>query len=134
MHKNISYLYAFFGFFLIACGVVAVDLAGEQANTALVTGIAGGLVALTAGHFLNRGHRWGFILGITEAGILTLLLGWRSGTYFLKLLGLMQESQEATPTETAGMAFLLTTAMLVIALLTLSVSIMFSKQVFRETK
>ncbi len=134
MHKNISYLYAFFGFFLIACGVVAVDLAGEQANTALITGIAGGLIGLTAGHFLNRGHRWGFILGIIEAGILTLVLGWRSATYFMKLLGLIQESQEAASTETAGMAFLLTTAMLVIALLTLTVSVMFSRQVLRETK
>lgn len=134
MHKNISYLYAFFGFFMLACGAVAVDLAGEQAKTALITGAAGGLIGLTAGHFLNRGHRWGFILGATEAALLTLLLGWRSATYFGKLLGMMQQTQESGATETAGMAFLLTTAMLVIALLTLTVSVMFAKQVLRETK
>lgn len=134
MYKNISYLFAFFGFFLLACGVVAVDLAGEQANTALITGAAGGLIGLTAGHFLNRGKRWGFVLGTIEAGILTLLLGWRSATYFLKLLGLMQQPQDTFSTETAGMAFLLTTAMLVIAFLTLAVSVMFGKQVLRETK
>lgn len=134
MHKNISYLYAFFGFFLLACGVVAVDLAGEQASTALITGAAGGLIGLTAGHFLNQGKRWGFILGAAEAGLLTLLLGWRAATYFTRLLGMMQQSQESAATETAGMAFLLTTAMLVIALLTLTVSVMFAKQVLRETK
>ena len=134
MHKNISYLYAFFGFFMLACGVVAVDLAGEQAMTALITGAAGGLIGLTAGHFLNRGHRWGFILGAVEAGLLTLILGWRSATYFIKLLGMVQEAQETGTTETAGMAFLLTTAMLVIALLTFAVSVMFAKQVLRETK
>ena len=134
MHKNISYLYAFFGFFLLACGAVAVDLAGEQANTALITGAAGGLLGLTAGHFLNRGRRWGFMLGTIEAGILTLLLGWRSATYFLKLIGMMQQPQDTLTTETAGMAFLLTTAMLVIAFLTLAVSVMFGKQVLRETK
>ncbi|MBC5991471.1 hypothetical protein [Pontibacter cellulosilyticus] len=134
MHKNLSYLYAFFGFFLLACGAVAVDLAGEQAKTALITGAAGGLIGLTAGHFLNRGHRWGFILGTAEAGLLTLLLGWRATAYFIKLLGMMQQGQETGNTETAGMAFLLTTAMLVIAFLTLTVSIMFGKQVLRETK
>ena len=134
MYKNLSYLYAFFGFFMLACGVVAVDLAGEQANTALFTGAAGGLLGLTAGHFLNRGKRWGYLLGTLEAGLLTLLLGWRAATYFLRLLGMMQEPQQAASTETAGMAFLLTTAMLVIALLTLTVSVMFGKQVLRETK
>ncbi|MEJ8801913.1 hypothetical protein [Pontibacter sp. H249] len=134
MHKNLSYLYAFFGFFMLACGVVAVDLAGEQANTALITGAVGGLMGLTAGHFLNRGHRWGFILGAVEAGMLTLILGWRSATYFIKLLGMMQGTQETATTEKAGMAFLLTTAMLVIALLTFAVSVMFAKQVLRETK
>lgn len=134
MHKNISYLYAFFGFFLIACGVVAVDLAGEQAMTALLTGAAGGLLGLTAGHFLNRGKRWGFILGMAEAGVLTLLLGWRSATYFMNLLGVMRQPEHTLSTETAGMAFLLTTAMLVIAFLTLAVSVMFSKQVLKETK
>ncbi|WP_299821641.1 hypothetical protein [uncultured Pontibacter sp.] len=134
MHKNISYLYAFFGFFMLACGAVAVDLAGEQAKTALITGAAGGLIGLTAGHFLNRGHRWGFILGTAEAGLLTFVLGWRAATYFTRLLGMIQESQETGTTETAGMAFLLTTAMLVIALLTLTVSVMFAKQVLRETK
>ncbi|WP_237144188.1 hypothetical protein [Pontibacter pamirensis] len=134
MHKNISYLYAFFGFFMLACGVVAVDLAGEQAITALITGAAGGLIGLTAGHFLNRGKRWGFILGATEAGLLTLILGWRAATYFLSLLGMMQQPQNSLSTETAGMAFLLTTAMLVIAFLTLAVSVMFGKQVLRETK
>lgn len=134
MHKNISYLYAFFGFFMLACGVVAVDLAGEQASTALITGAVGGLIGLTAGHFLNRGKRWGFLLGAVEAGLLTLLLAWRSATYFLKLLGLMQQPQDTLSSETAGMAFLLTTAMLVIAFLTLAVSVMFAKQVLRETK
>lgn len=134
MHKNISYLYAFFGFFLLGCGVVAVDLAGEQANTALITGAVGGLLGLTAGHFLNRGKRWGFVLGTAEAGLLTLLLGWRSATYFLNLLGLIQQPQNTLSTETAGMAFLLTTAMLFITVLTLAVSVMFSKQVLRETK
>ena len=134
MHKNISYLYAFFGFFLLGCGAVAVDLAGEQANTALITGAIGGLLGLTAGHFLNRGKRWGFILGTVEAGLLTLLLGWRSGTYFVRLLQMVQQPTETDETQTAGMAFLLTTAMLVIALLTLTVSIMFAKQVLRETK
>jgi LytS/YehU family sensor histidine kinase len=134
MHKNISYLYAFFGFFLMACGVVAVDLAGEQANTALITGIVGGLIGLTAGHFLNRSHRWAFILGTAEAALLTILLSWRSGTYFIKLLTMMKDNQESAATETAGMAFLLTTAMLIVAILTLSVSVMFAKQVLRETK
>ncbi|MFD2512612.1 hypothetical protein ACFSRY_01925 [Pontibacter locisalis] len=134
MHKNISYLYAFFGFFLLACGAVAVDLAGEQAKTALITGAVGGLMGLTAGHFLNRGKRWGFMLGAIEAGLLTALLAWRSATYFIKLLAMMQQNQESAATETAGMAFLLTTAMLVIALLTFTVSVMFAKQVLRETK
>jgi hypothetical protein len=134
MYKNISYLYAFFGFFLLGCGVVAVDLVGEQANTALFTGVAGGLIGLTAGHFLNRGKRWGFMLGTAEAGLLTLLLGWRATTYFTRLLGMVQEAQGSEATETAGMAFLLTTAMLVISLLTLSVSIMFARQVLSETK
>ncbi|MCJ8166231.1 hypothetical protein MKJ04_15390 [Pontibacter sp. E15-1] len=134
MYKNISYLYAFFGFFMLACGVVAVDLAGEQAKTALYTGVAGGLLGLTAGHFLNRGKRWGFVLGAAEAALLTLLLGWRSATYFLRLFGMGQQAQSATPADTAGMAFLLTTAMLVIAMLTLAVSVLFSRQVLRETK
>ncbi|MDX5420797.1 MAG: hypothetical protein LPK14_00970 [Hymenobacteraceae bacterium] len=134
MHKNISYLYAFFRFFLLGCGAVAVDLAGEQASTALITGAIGGLLGLTAGHFLNHGKRWGFILGTVEAGLLTLLLGWRSATYFVRLLQMVQQPTETDETQTAGMAFLLTTAMLVIALLTLTVSIMFAKQVLRETK
>ena len=134
IHKQISYLYAFFGVFLLGCGAVAVDVAGEQARTALFTGIAGGLLALVAGHFLNRKHRWGFLLGTAEAGLLTALLGWRSGTYFIRLLEMVQEAPEPNSTQTAGMAFLLTTAMLVVALLTLAVSVMFAKQVFAETK
>ena len=134
MYKNISYLYAFFGFFMLACGAVAVDLAGEQAKTALITGAAGGLIGLTAGHFLNRGKQWAFILGAAEAGLLSILLGWRSATYFARLLEVMQQPQETVTTQTAGMSFLLTTAMLFIALLTLAVSVMFGKQVLRETK
>ena len=134
MHKNISYLYAFYGAFLIGCGAVAVDIAGEQANTALITGAIGGFIALTAGHFLKRGKRWAFIVGAAEAGLLTILLGWRAGTYFIRLLSMVQESGNATTTETAGMAFLLTTAMLIISLLTLTVSVMFAKQVLVDTK
>ena len=134
MHKNMSYLYAFFGFFLIACGAVAVDLAGSQARTALITGAIGGLLGLVAGHFLNRGKRWGFILGAAEAGLLTILLAWRAATYFIRLLQDVKQSQQAMDTQTAGMAFLLTTAMLIIALLTFTVSIMFGKQVLRETR
>ncbi|MCC9167634.1 hypothetical protein [Pontibacter harenae] len=134
IHKQISYLYAFFGFFLLACGAVAVDVAGEQAQTALITGALGGVVALTAGHFLNRRKRWAFLLGTAEAGLLTVLLGWRAGTYFIRLLQVVQATQEAEATQTAGMAFLLTTGMLVVALLTLAVSAMFGKQVLVETK
>ncbi|QCR21680.1 hypothetical protein [Pontibacter sp. SGAir0037] len=134
IHKQISYLYLFFGFFMIACGAVAIDVAGEQAKTALITGGIGGFLALTAGHFLNRGKRWAFIMGTAEAGLLTLLLGWRSGTYFIRLLEMVQQTQEQESTQTAGMAFLVTTAMLVIALLTFAVSFMFAKQVFSETK
>lgn len=135
MHKNISYLFAFFGFFLLACGAVAVDLAGEQAKTALITGGIGGAIALLAGHFLNRGKRWAFLAGTIEAGLLTLLLGWRAGTYFIRLLEMVQQNNEpAEATQTAGMAFLLTAAMLVIAFLTLTVCLMFAKQVSVETK
>ncbi len=134
MHKNISYLYAFYGAFLIGCGAVAVDIAGEQANTALITGGAGGFIALTAGHFLNRGHRWAFMLGAAEAALLTLLLGWRAGTYFIRLLDMVQQSGDSAATQTSGMAFLLTTGMLIISLLTLTVSIMFSRQVLVDTK
>jgi hypothetical protein len=134
MHKNISYLYAFFGAFLIGCGAVAVDIAGEQANTALITGVAGGFIGLLAGHFLNRGHRWAFILGATEAGLLTLLLGWRAATYFIRLLDMVQQNSNSIVTETAGMAFLLTTGMLIISLLTLTVSVMFARQVIIDTK
>lgn len=134
MHKNISYLYAFFGAFLIGCGAVAVDIAGEQARTALITGGIGGFIALTAGHFLKRGKRWAFFLGAAEAGLLTVLLAWRAATYFIKLLAMVQESGDAATTETAGMAFLLTTAMLIISLLTLTVSVMFAKQVLVDTK
>lgn len=134
IHKQISYLYAFFGVFMLGCGAVAVDIAGEQARTALITGIAGGLLALIAGHFLNQRKRWGFMLGTAEAGLLTLLLGWRAGTYFIRLLEMVQEPQQVNTTQTAGMAFLLTTAMLVVALLTLAVSVMFAKQVLAETK
>ncbi len=134
IHKQISYLYAFFGAFLIACGFVAVDVAGTQAQTALITGGVGGVLALTAGHFLNRGKRWGFILGAAEAGLLTILLFWRAGAYFIKLLELVKNTQGMDTPQTAGMAFLVTTAMLVVALLTLAVSVMFAKQVFGETK
>ncbi|MFD2245060.1 hypothetical protein [Pontibacter ruber] len=135
IHKQISYLYAFFGIFLIACGAVAIDVAGVQAKTALLTGGIGGLIALVAGHFLNRGKRWSFLMGAIEAGILTILLFWRTGTYFIRLLEMVQQGgQGAETTQTAGMAFLLTTAMLVVALLTLAVSVMFAKQVLSETK
>jgi hypothetical protein len=134
IHKQISYLYAFFGIFLIACGAVAIDVAGVQAKTALLTGGIGGVIALVAGHFLNRGKRWSFLMGAIEAGILTILLFWRTGTYFIRLLQLVQQGQETDTTQTAGMAFLLTTAMLVVALLTLAVSVMFARQVMSETK
>lgn len=134
IHKQISYLYAFFGIFLIACGAVAIDVAGVQAKTALLTGGIGGIIALVAGHFLNRGKRWSFLMGAVEAGILTILLFWRTGTYFIRLLELVQQGQETDTTHTAGMAFLLTTAMLVVALLTLAVSVMFARQVMSETR
>lgn len=135
MHKNISYLFAFFGAFLLACGAVAVDIAGEQAKTALITGGIGGALALLAGHYLKRGKRWAFMLGAGEAGLLTILLGWRAGTYFIRLLEMVQSNSEtAEATQTAGMSFLLTTAMLVISFLTLTVCLMFAKQVFVETK
>lgn len=94
-------------------------------------------MGLVAGHFLNRGKRWGFILGAAEAGLLTLLLAWRAATaatYFIRLLQDVKQSQQVMDTQTAGMAFLLTTAMLIIALLTFTVSIMFGKQVLRETR
>jgi len=135
MYKNISYLFAFFGAFLLACGAVAVDVAGEQARTALITGGIGGALGLLAGHFLYRSRRWAFWIGAAEAGLLTVLLGWRAGTYFIRLLEMVQLKDEpADATETAGMAFLLTTAMLVISLLTLTVCLMFARQVSVETK
>jgi hypothetical protein len=45
-----------------------------------------------------------------------------------------QNTEPADVTQTVGMAFLLTSAMLVISLLTLTVCLIFAKQVFVETK
>ncbi|WP_114781324.1 hypothetical protein [Botryobacter ruber] len=128
MHQNIAYLYAFFGLFLITCGVVSVLFLGRKAKTAIMSGGFFGLVALTAGHFLNLSQPWALYLGLTEAFLLTFIFAWRASTAFHTLMELVQANDQAA-VRSKSIAFLIIATMFIMALFVLAVSVTFLRQV-----
>ena len=129
MHQNIAYLFAFFGLFLITCGVVSVLFLGRKAKTAVMSGGFFGLVALTAGHFLNLSQTWALYLGLTEAFLLTFIFAWRASTAFHTLMELVQAKDQAAAVKAKSIAFLIIGTMFIMALFVLAVSVAFLRQV-----
>ncbi|MFT2007853.1 hypothetical protein ACMA1I_04195 [Pontibacter sp. 13R65] len=131
MHPHLSYLYAFFGLFLIGCGIISVLFLGWKAKTALVSGGTFGLLALIAGHFLNQAQSWALYLGVAEAALLTGIFAWRASAAFLTLTKLLQ-NKDAVAIRQKSIAFIIIATMFLMALFVLALSAMFLKGVLTE--
>ncbi|TXK46388.1 hypothetical protein FVR03_10915 [Pontibacter qinzhouensis] len=124
MHQHLSYLYAFFGLFLIGCGLLSVLVLGWKAKTALVSGGTFGLIALTAGHFLNLSQTWALYVGALEAVLLAGIFAWRASAAFLKLTELLQ-THDTQAVRQKSIAFLIIATMFVTALVVLTITATF---------
>jgi hypothetical protein len=115
MTMSPSTILAFYGLFLIICGIVSVIFIGLKAKTALISGGTSGALALAIGYWFNHGNP-------AEAGMAGLMLtlalfcvfSWRSTKTLFKVFELLPTAHPDLKGK--GIAFLIISLMAVVSI------------------
>lgn len=103
----------FYGLFLIVCGVMAVVFIGWKSKTALASGGLSGILAMTAGHFVNSGSQTAKLIGIFLSLALFCVFSWRSTKTLFALLALVKSGEDV---KGKSIAFLIISLMAVVSI------------------
>ena len=109
-----SALLLFYGFFLIACGIMAVTFIGSKAKTALISGGTSGILAITIGYFYCSENILMVIAGIFLPSMLFFVFCWRASKTFFMLLEMT--STQSPETNKKAIAFLIIGMMAIVSL------------------
>lgn len=108
---------SFYGFFLIACGIVSVVFIGMKAKTALISGGTSGTLALVIAYFLSQNMFWAKIAGLVLATGLFVVFCWRTTKTLFRIFELIPlQDQEL---KGKGIAFLIIGLMAIATLIVL---------------
>lgn len=123
MNLSIPALLAFYGVFLITCGIVAVIFIGLKAKTALMSGGLSGALALGLAYLGYAGAggysvRYG---GIVLSAALFCVFAWRSTKTLFKVFELIPAAHPDLHGK--GIAFLIISLMAVVSIFVLALQI-----------
>ncbi len=82
VNQLLSNLLAFYGLFLISCGITAVIFIGLKAKTALVSGGTSGLIALLISYFISQDVQSAKWAGLILSFALFVVFSWRANKTF----------------------------------------------------
>jgi hypothetical protein len=114
MTISLPALLFFYGTFLMLCGIVSVIFIGLKAKTALMSGGMSGVLALTAGYFMQSGSNVAFIAGLVLPAALFIVFAWRSTKTLFKVFELIPSGHNELNGK--GIAFLIISLMAVVSL------------------
>lgn len=107
----------YYGVFLIACGIAAVLLIGLKAKTALISGGASGVIAMTIGHFISQGSAFAQTTGLLVCFLLFGIFCWRSAKTLFTLMDLIP--QKHPDLKGKAIAFLIISLMAIVTIVVL---------------
>ena len=117
------HLLLFYGFFLIASGIVSVIFIGMKAKTALISGgTAGGLVLLTA-FLISGGLAAAAYGGLFLSLALFIVFSWRATKTLFRLFEIIPTGHEELKSK--GIAFLIISLMAVVSLVVFLIQVVF---------
>jgi hypothetical protein len=111
----ITQLLAFYGLFLIACGIISVIFIGSKAKTALMSGGMSGVLSLSIAYFLSIGVVGAVWAGLIVSFALFIVFAWRSTKTLFKIFELISSSNREE-LEGKGIAFLIISLMAVVSI------------------
>lgn len=123
MNPLVVNLLAFYGSFLILCGIVSVSFIGMKAKTALISGGSSGLTALLISYLGFQQVSWAPLAGLFICTALMIVFSWRSTKTLFKLFELIPANHPDLKGK--GIAFLIISLMAVVTIFTLALQIVF---------
>lgn len=110
-------LLAFYGCFLIGCGIASVLVIGPKAKTALISGGISGSVSLVLSYQVSTGCDWahgaGIVLSLALFGVFT----WRCTKTLYRIFDLLSNQFSSEELRKKGTAFLIISLMAVVSML-----------------
>jgi hypothetical protein len=115
MNPSLSTLLAFYGVFLITCGIVSVIFIGLKAKTALISGGMSGLVTLAIAYWHSTSDGLGpWYAGLFVTLALFRVFSWRSTKTLFKVFELIPTNDPDLKGK--GIAFLIISLMAVVSI------------------
>lgn len=115
MHESILVnLMAFYGIFLISCGITAVTFIGPKAKTALISGGTSGLISLLISYLIFKNIPGAHIAGIILPLALFIVFSWRSTKTLFTLLDMVADGNSEVKAK--AIAFLIIGLMAVVSI------------------
>jgi hypothetical protein len=125
MNNNsiLVHAFAFYGIFLILCGIISIVFIGIKAKTALFSGGTSGTIALLIAYLLSQGiesAKWG---GLSLSSGLFIVFSWRTTKTLFKIFELIREPNDELKGK--GIAFLIIGLMAIVTLFVLALQLIF---------
>jgi uncharacterized membrane protein (UPF0136 family) len=111
-----SALMAFYGLFLILCGIIAVIFIGRKAKTALISGGSSGALSLLIASFMSQMQSWALIGGLILTLALSVVFAWRATKTLFSVFDMLKNQSQDLKGK--GIAFLIISLMCVISVFT----------------
>lgn len=105
---------AFYGIFLISCGITAVTFIGPKAKTALISGGTSGLISLVISYLFFKNIQGAHIAGIILPLALFIVFSWRSTKTLFTLLDMVADRNPEVKAK--AIAFLIISLMAVVSI------------------
>lgn len=112
---------AFYGLFLICCGITAVSFIGKKAKTAMVSGGTSGLISFVIAFLFYSKTPGAVVAGIVVPLALFIVFCWRSTKTFFLLADLIAARHEDVKGK--AIAFLIISLMAVVSISVLLVNV-----------
>ncbi len=116
-------LLAFYGIFLIVCGIVSVVFIGMKAKTALASGGLSGFISLLIAYLVSSGTCCASIAGIVLSFALFVVFSWRSAKTLFKIFELLQLPAPQSELNGKGIAFLIISLMAMVSIIVFALQV-----------
>jgi hypothetical protein len=123
VNQLLTNLLAFYGLFLICCGITAVIFIGLKAKTALASGGTSGLIALLIAYFISQDIQNAKWAGLVLAFALFVVFSWRATKTLFSIFEMIPSSHPDLKGK--GIAFLIIGLMAVVSIFVFCLQIVF---------
>ena len=122
-HQVLINLLAFYGLFLICCGITAVIFIGLKAKTALVSGGTSGLISLLIAYLISQDIQNAQWAGLVLAFALFIVFSWRATKTLFSIFEMISTAH--ADLKGKGIAFLIIALMAVVSIVVFCLQIVF---------